>query len=141
MTGVLWAALAGIGFGLFQSLNRRGGRGMDAYWATFILVSVSAMILAIASLLTEDLSLLLEAPPRAYFNFGLAGFIHFFLGWTFLSLSQKLVGASRTSALVGATPVFGFIVGILVFGEFLSLPVLIGIALVVAGVFLVSNGG
>jgi drug/metabolite transporter (DMT)-like permease len=141
MTGVLWAAVAGLGFGLFQSFNRRGGRGMDAYWATFILVFVSAVILAIASLLTEDLSLLWQAPPRAYLNFGLAGFIHFFLGWTFLSLSQKLVGASRTSALVGTTPVFGFVVGILVFGEFLSLPVILGILLVVAGVYLVSNGG
>jgi drug/metabolite transporter (DMT)-like permease len=87
------------------------------------------------------LSLLWQAPPRAYLNFGLAGFIHFFLGWTFLSLSQKLVGASRTSALVGATPVFGFIVGIMVFDEFLSLPIIVGIGLVVAGVYLVSNGG
>lgn len=71
------------------------------------------MIPAIASVLTEDLTLLPAAPFKAYLNFGLAGFIHFFVGWTFLSLSQKLVGASRTSALIGATPLFGFIEGTL----------------------------
>ena len=140
MTGVLWAMTAGIGFGLFQSFNRRGGRGMDAYWATFILIFVSAVIMAIASVLTEDLNLLRTAPLRAYVNFGLAGFIHFFVGWTFLSISQKLVGASRTGALVSAAPLFAFFVGILVFDEFLSLPVISGIVLVIAGVYLVSNG-
>jgi drug/metabolite transporter (DMT)-like permease len=140
MTGVLWAVAAGIGFGLFQSFNRRGGRGIDPYWATFILIFVSAVILAIASVLTEDLNLLRTAPLRAYVNFGLAGFIHFFVGWTFLSISQKLVGASRTGALVGVAPLFAFFVGILVFDEFLSLPVILGIVLVIAGVYLVSNG-
>jgi drug/metabolite transporter (DMT)-like permease len=140
MTGVLWAVVAGVGFGLFQSFNRRAGRGIDAYWSTFILILVSAVILAIASVLTEDLNLLRTAPLKAYVNFGLAGFIHFFVGWTFLSISQKLVGASRTGALVGAAPLFAFIVGILVFGEFLSLAVILGIVLVIAGVYLVSNG-
>jgi multidrug transporter EmrE-like cation transporter len=79
-------------------------------------------------------------PQRAYVNFGLAGFIHFFVGWTFLSISQKLVGASRTGALVSTAPLFAFFVGILVFDEFLSLPVISGIVLVIAGVYLVSNG-
>ena len=140
MTGVLWAALAGIGFGLFQSFNRRAGRGIDVYWSTFILIFVSAVILAAISIFTEDLSLLRSAPPAAYINFGLAGLIHFFVGWTLLTLSQRLVGASRTSALLGTTPLFGVIIGILFFNEFLSLPVIFGIALVVVGVYLVSNG-
>ena len=140
MTGTLWAVAAGVGFGLFQAFNRRAGRGIDTYWATFILIAVSAVILAIASLLTEDLSLLRAAPLSAYINFGLAGFIHFFVGWTFLSISQKLVGAARTGALVGAAPLFAIIIGLLVFGEFLSLAVIAGIALVIAGVYLVSNG-
>jgi drug/metabolite transporter (DMT)-like permease len=132
--------VAGLGFGLFQSFNRRAGRGIDTYWATFILILVSSVILMIASVLTEDLSLLWTSPPRAFVNFGLAGFIHFFMGWTFLNLSQKLVGAARTSALIGATPLFAFFVGILAFGEFLNLAIILGIILVIAGVYLVSNG-
>ena len=42
MTGIWWAVLSGLGFGLFQTFNRRAGRGMDAYRATFILLLVSA---------------------------------------------------------------------------------------------------
>jgi drug/metabolite transporter (DMT)-like permease len=140
MTGVLWAIVAGVGFGVFQSFNRRSGRNIDAYLSTFILLLVSAAILVAASILTEDLSLLRDVPLRAIVSFGLAGFIHFLLGWTLLSLSQRRVGAARTGALIGATPLFAFVVGIVAFGEFLSLPVMAGIILVLSGVYLVSNG-
>ena len=140
MTGVLWAIVAGLGFGVFQSFNRRAGRSIDSYLSTFMLLVVSSIVLVIVSLLTEDLSPLREAPLMAYVNFGLAGFIHFFLGWTFLTLSQKRVGAARTGALIGTTPLFAFAVGLVFFGEVLSLPVIIGVILVISGVYLVSNG-
>lgn len=141
MTGVLWAMVAGIGFGFFQSFNRRAGRSFDAYIATFLLLLISAVILAIASVATEDLTLLQTTPLVALVNFGLAGFIHFFIGWTFLTISQNRIGAARTGALVGATPLFATIVAVLAFGEFLRLPVLLGVATVVIGVYLVSNSG
>ena len=140
MTGVLWAIVAGAGFGVFQSFNRRAGRSFDSYLSTFLLLVVSSIVLVIVSLLTEDLGLLKEAPLMAYVNFGLAGFVHFFLGWTFLTLSQKLIGAARTGALIGTTPLFAFGVGLVFFGEVLSLPVVIGVILVIVGVYLVSNG-
>jgi len=140
MTGVLWAIVAGLGFGVFQSFNRRAGRSIDSYLSTFMLLVASSIVLVIVSLLTEDLSPLREAPLMAYVNFGLAGFVHFFLGWTFLTLSQKLVGAARTGALIGTTPLFAFAVGLVFFGEVLSLPVIIGVVLVISGVYLVSNG-
>jgi drug/metabolite transporter (DMT)-like permease len=140
MTGVWWAILSGLGFGLFQTFNRRAGRGMDAYRATFILLLVSAVLLTVASLATENLTLLSAAPLGALVSFGLAGLIHFFVGWTLLSVSQKKVGAARTGALVGATPLFASAIAALTLGEVLRLPTLLGIVLVVAGVYLVSNG-
>ena len=140
MTGALWAVVAGAGFGVFQAFNRRAGRSIDAYVSTFLLLVVSAAVLVAASLLTEDMSLLGEASWKAFVYFGLAGFVHFTLGWTFLSLSQKRIGAARTGALIGTTPLFAFLVGILFFDEFLSLPIVLGIVLVLTGVYLVSNG-
>jgi drug/metabolite transporter (DMT)-like permease len=138
MTGALWATLAGIGFGFFQVLNRRGGRHFDPYVATFLLLFISALVLAIASLLTADLSLLQDLSWLAVMNFGLAGFVHFFVGWTLLTLSQNKVGAARTGALVGAAPLFATAIGAIFLDEFLSLPVIIGVFTVVAGVYVVT---
>lgn len=141
LSGALYAALAGLGFGVFQAFNRKARAGFSIYWATFILLSVSAILLAVGSILTEDLFLLLQAPASVFINFGLAGLIHFFLGWTLLTISQNKVGAARTGALVGATPLFATLVAALAFDEFLSLPVLVGVVTVVAGVYFVSVAG
>jgi drug/metabolite transporter (DMT)-like permease len=138
MTGALWATISGIGFGFFQAFNRRAGRAFDAYFSTFVLIAVSALILAGASVLTEDLSQLSGQPLMMYVNFALAGSIHFFLGWTLLTVSQNKIGAARTGALSGTSPLFALFISALAFNEFLRLPVLGGILMLVAGVYLVS---
>ena len=138
MTGTLWATISGLGFGIFQAFNRRAGRAFDAYFSTFILIAISAAILAIASVLTEDLGRLGRAPTMAYANFGLAGLLHFYVGWTFLSISQNRVGASRTVVLSGSSPLFALFISAMAFDEFLRLPVLAGIFMLMGGVYLVS---
>lgn len=83
--------------------------------------------------------MLAAAPLSAYLNFAMAGLVHFFIGWTLISLSQNQVGAARTGALVGATPLFAAVVAALTLGEILDLWTILGILLVVGGVYLVSN--
>ena len=138
MTGALWATISGIGFGFFQAFNRRAGRAFDAYFSTFVLIAVSALILAGASALTEDLSQLNGQPLMMYVNFALAGSIHFFMGWTLLTVSQNKIGAARTGALSGTSPLFALFISALAFNEFLRLPVLGGILMLVTSVYLIS---
>jgi drug/metabolite transporter (DMT)-like permease len=140
VSGIYWATAAGIGFGLFQTLHRRAGRGVDRFLATFILLTVSAVVLIIASVIMGDLGVLTDAPPKAFLNFALAGIIHFSLGWTFLTFSQRRIGAARTGALIGTSPLFGTVIAAVVLGEILTWPAMMGVALVVMGVLLISNG-
>jgi len=138
MNGALWALAAGAGFGLFQAINREAVRGMDVYIATFVHLIVSAVVLIAISLLTEDVSLLFRAPIIAIFNFAIAGFLHFLVGWTFLNASQKRIGAARTSPLIGTTPLFAAIIAAVTLREFPTWSELIGIGIIVFGVYLVS---
>jgi len=138
MTGALWALLAGGGFGVFQALNRRAIQGMDVYTSTFLQLLVSTVVLAAVSLVTQDLGLLRTAPPLALFYFGLAGFVHFFAGWTLLNASQKRIGAARTSPLIGTT-LFGTIIAALALREIPGALALGGILLTVAGVYTISS--
>ncbi|HKZ83262.1 MAG TPA: EamA family transporter [Anaerolineae bacterium] len=139
MSGALWAVVAGVGFGVFQSLNRRAVSGMDVYLATFLQLLVSALVLAAISLLTVDVSLVSRAPMEALISFALAGFIHFFIGWTFLNISQQRIGAARTSPLIGTTPLFAAVIAAVTLRESLNAVSLLGIVLIVAGVYVVSN--
>jgi drug/metabolite transporter, DME family len=138
MTGVLWAAVAGIGFGLFQSVNRAALRGMDAYASTFAQLLVSAVILVAASLATDDPGRLAAAPASVWWSFAAAGLVHFSVGWTLLNLSQKRLGAARTSPLLATTPLFGVVVAALTIREVPSMLELAGVALIVAGVYAVE---
>ncbi len=139
MSGALWALAAGVGFGLFQSFNRQAVRGMNVYVATFVQLVVSAMILAVLSLLTEDLHPLFIAPFRSYLYFVAAGFFHFLIGWTFLNASQKKIGAARTSPLIGTNPVFAAAIAALTLKEFPTWLELIGIGIIVTGAYLISS--
>jgi drug/metabolite transporter (DMT)-like permease len=139
VTGPALAAAAGLGFGVFQTLNRRAVGGMnDAYLATFLQLVTALGVLLVASLATEDVGLLADATALSLFYFSLAGVIHFSLGWTLLNMSQMRIGAARTSPLLATTPVFGAAIAVLVLQEVPSWLVWLGVALVTAGALVVS---
>lgn len=134
MTGALWAVGSGVGFGLFQSMNRRALAGMDVALSTFIQLFVSAIVLAIVSALTEDVGLIASAPLDALAFFALVGLIHFFVGWTLLNLGQKLIGAARTGPLLATTPLFGAVLAAIWLQEVPGLATVAGMVLTVTGV-------
>lgn len=141
MTGALWAIASGVGFGLFQAVNRRAVDGMEVVQSTFSQLLISTVVLAGIAFATEDPARLLSAPPSALVNFFLAGFFHFFLGWSMLNTSQKLIGAARTTPLLAAAPLFATILAALALRELPGLPALAGVALVVVGVLVISGIG
>jgi len=138
MTGALWAATAGVGFGLFQSVNRLAVADMDVYRSTFLQLVVSSVILTVGLALGGNLSELGAMPAGALVNFGAAGLVHFFVGWTLLNMSQKRLGAARTSPLIATTPLFGALIAAITLGEVPSGVTIAGIVTIVGGASLVG---
>ena len=142
MSGVLWATASGIGFGLFQSLNRRAIRGIDdPYVSTFLQLSAATGVLVVASLASEDLGQLGAASGGAIAIFALAGIIHFVLGWLLLNVSQARIGASRTAPLITLTPLFGVVLAAVTLGELPSPPALAAIVPIMVGAWILATRG
>lgn len=139
MGGAAWALFAGVSFGIFQAVNRRANQLIDPYRATFGLLLVAVAGLGVFTVVTQDLELLSSAPMFALFAFGAAGVVHFFFGWTFLSLSQQRIGAANTGVVTAATPLIGSLLAALVLDEPLGAVALLAIALVSAGVILIAR--
>jgi drug/metabolite transporter (DMT)-like permease len=140
VSGVLWATASGIGFGLFQSVNRRAIRGIeDPYVSTFLQLSVATGILVAASIASEDLSQLADASGEAIALFALVGIIHFVLGWLLLNVSQQRIGASRTAPLITLTPLFGVVLAAVTLGELPSAGALAAIAPIMVGAWLLAS--
>jgi drug/metabolite transporter (DMT)-like permease len=138
MTGVALAAVSGIGFGLFQSVNRAALRGMDAYASTFLQVLVSAALLVAVSLAAGDPGRLAAAPASSWWWFAAAGLVHFSLGWTLLNLSQQRLGAARTSPLLATVPLFGVVIAAVALQEVPGALELAGVGLMVGGVYAIE---
>jgi drug/metabolite transporter (DMT)-like permease len=139
MSGAVWAVASGIGFGLFQSVNRRAAGSMDVYRSTFVQLLISTVVLLAISLSTQDLGAVWSAPGMALVSFSAAGLVHFFVGWTLLNASQDRVGAARTSPLLATTPLFGTLIAALTLGEIPSALTLAGLVLIVVGVYVVGG--
>lgn len=142
MSGAAWAALSGSGFGVFQALNARALREIGSvYPSTFLQLLVATVILAIAALVSEDLSELAAAPVTGIGAFALAGLVHFFVAWTTLNLSQARIGAARTSPLLSTSPIFGLLFAVALTSDLPGWAALGGIAVTIAGAYLVSDPG
>ena len=140
MTGVLWAAASGIGFGLFQSVNVKAVRQLDdVYLSTFLQLLVAAVVLMFACVVGGELPRLADASAWAWTSFALAGAIHFFLGWTLLNASQGRIGAARTSPLLTTTPIFGVAIAAVTLGQLPGAAALGGIAVSVAGALVITD--
>jgi drug/metabolite transporter (DMT)-like permease len=142
VTAALWAVASGVGFGLFQSLNRRALVDIeDPYVSTFINLVIAAVALLAVAVATEDLSVLLDAGAWPLIAFSAAGVVHFLLGWTFLNLSQRRIGAARTSPLLTMAPLFALVVAAITLGQLPGALALAAIVPMVLGAYLVAGGG
>ncbi len=134
MSGVLWAAIAGVLFGVFQSVNRAALVELDVFASTFLQLLVASAFMVVA-LLIQGVDVVASAPGSAWVNFTIAGLVHFLIGWTLINLSQKRLGAARTSPLLATSPLFGTLIAAATLDETPSAVELAGIALIVAGVY------
>lgn len=136
--GVLWALVAAIGFAFLQASNRKSNQLVDAYRTSFGLLVAVELILIIRAAVVGELGLLFSAPLSAVALFGVATFFHFIGGWTLLALSQQRIGVARTGALVSAAPLFGTLLAAAFLDEPLTLTIVSGVMLAVAGLTLIS---
>jgi drug/metabolite transporter (DMT)-like permease len=142
VSGAVVAAASGIGFGLFQTLNIRAVRGMDPFASTFLQIAIAAVALLVASAASGGLGNLAGAPGDSLAWFAAAGLLHFVAGWTLLNISQKRIGAARTSPLLTTVPLFGIAFAAIAVGQLPAAVELPAIALMVLGAYVVvSRGG
>jgi drug/metabolite transporter (DMT)-like permease len=139
VSGVVWAAASGVGFGLFQSLNRRAIRDIDdPYVSTFLQLAIAAVVLLALSAATADVGMLADATATSVLAFAAAGVVHFLVGWTFLNMSQQRIGAARTSPLLTLSPLFGLAIAAVTLGEIPGAAALAAIVPMMAGAWLVA---
>src|SRR2546427_3638561 len=134
--------LLALGGALFSALAtiyiRQGLRASDPYAGFFVNVVVGTVSLWIAVIATGGLG---HVSPRGALFFVCAGLIGTVGGRLLRFVAIEKVGASIPAALINLNPFVSSTLAIVLLGERVTVPIVVGTAVIVAGTTLLSAGG
>ena len=119
-------------------LIRQGLRGYGPYTGVWINMLVGTLCLWGAVLLTGGIG---RPTPEAFGLFVLAGLIGTVAGRVLRFFAIETVGASITGGFMNVTPLVSSGLAILLLGEHVTIPIVVGTLIIVAGATLLSTGG
>lgn len=119
-------------------LLRRGLRHDGPYTAVWMNLAVGIVLVWLAVALTGGFG---QPSLRGITFFALAGLIGTVGGRIFRFIGIDLVGAAISAAMINLSPLVSTGLAILVLGEHVTLPILMGTLVIVAGTTLLSSGG
>ncbi len=137
-TGILYALGAGVFWGTSPVLVKRGLAGADVSAATLHQQAAILLTLFASALLEGDL-FAGKIPLPAVLVFAGTGVVGAFLGRTLFVKSVDQIGASRAQSLNNSSPLITVFLAAAVLGERLSFSVVIGVLLIISGVFFVTR--
>ena len=138
MLGIVLSLSAALGFGLSAIFARLALQHMRATTGTLISLIVGttiAMIIAFAIYPDKVLGL----GAVAFLWFLLSGFINFPLGRFFNYLGVSMVGISKATPIIGASPLFATALAVTIGGESLGLITLLGTFSIIGGLALILS--
>jgi len=117
---------------------RQGLRGSDPYTGAWINMIVGAIGLWIRVLVTGSVG---EVSPRSLLLFAAAGLIGTVGGRLTRFLAIEKVGAAVSAAVGSLTPLIASLLAILLLGERVTLPIVVGTVVITIGTVLLSTSG
>ncbi len=137
-TGIFYAIVAGLFWGTSPVLVKRGLVRADVSAATLyqqatILVTLIVAALYEGKLFAGDIS------PMAILVFAGTGVVGAYLGRTLFIKTVDQIGAARAQSLNNSSPLITVLLAALFLGEPLTLTVLVGVVLIISGVFFITE--
>lgn len=136
VAGVIIVVASGLACGSYiVAINKSNAHKLSSMRLSFWMLFLSAIIFAVISLVSGTFQLVTD--PFLLANlFGLA-LVATVLSNIFQVYSIKYIGSTQAAILGAVEPATGVILCVILFGEVLNLPILIGIALIFTAVMIV----
>ena len=136
MTGIAFAIIASLCWGIGAVFVRLGAQGISTSTGTFI--SMLASVLLVCSLaLTLDYHAVFALTPMAILWFSMIGLVSYVLGRGLNYTAIKYIGVGRATPMIASAPLFAVILAVVFTGERVNLPIAAGTLSIVIGLYLV----
>ena len=137
--GISFALLAGVLWGIGPLLLKRGMTYSNVSTATLIEQYVSVITLTLMAMIRGELFRFAELPSRALWAFVGAGAVGASIGKIFYYKGIDKVGASKATSVKNSSPILTTILAMVLLDEKLTLPVAVGVLLIVFGVLVLTE--
>lgn len=136
LVGIIIVLLSAVGYAFYLvTVGQRKNKELKGLRLTFYVFFFSTLMLITGMLTTGNLHSIPDIPT--FGNLLLLAIIPTIVSNLTLIEAIKYIGATQTSVLGAMEPVTAVIVGITVFGEAFTLPIAIGIVLIIAAVTII----
>lgn len=136
--GVVAALLSALAWALGTIYVKRHEDTVTSGWAITVQFLVGGVVLGGAGLVVEDPADI-SWTPAMWAGLGYAGLVGTALAWALWFRLIRAGEASRAAAYIFFVPVTALAIGVVLFGETLTGPMVAGAALVVTGIYLVNR--
>ena len=138
--GILLVMISSLTYAVYIVVVNQSRIRMSSLKLTFYVLMICMLSLLAYSLTSPDLHLQLPPSPRAWFFACWLGLVPIVLSLVFMTIAVHEVGATPTAIMGALEPLTAVAIGIVVFGEALTVQLVIGIVLIVSAVLLIVLG-
>ena len=138
--GILLVMISSLTYAVYIVVVNQSRIRMSSLKLTFYVLMICMLSLLTYSFTSPDLHLQLPPSPRAWFFACWLGLVPTVLSLVFMTIAVHEVGATPTAIMGALEPLTAVAIGIVVFGEALTVQLVIGIVLIVSAVLLIVLG-
>ena len=138
MLGVALGLLAGMGFGASAVFARLGLQHIRPTTGTLVSLIVGSLVTSVIAF-SLHMDRILALSGVAFLWFALSGLINFPLGRLLNFTGVSLAGVSRSSPIVGSSPLWATILAVSIGGEAINAPIAVGTVAIIAGLGLILS--
>ena len=138
--GVMLVMVSSLTYAIYIVVVNQSSIRMSSLKLTFFVLLVCMQTLLAYSFTSPDLHLMLPPSPRAWFYACWLGLVPTVLSLVFMTIAVHEVGATPTAIMGALEPLTAVAIGVMVFGEFLTVRLIIGIVLILSAVMIIVLG-
>jgi len=138
--GILLVMISSLTYAVYIVVVNQSSIRMSSLKLTFYVLLVCMLSLAVYSTTSPDLRLMLPPSPRAWFFACWLGLVPTVLSLVLMTVSVHEVGATPTAIMGALEPLTAVTIGVLVFGESLTIRLVIGILFILTAVLIIVLG-
>lgn len=137
--GIFYALISGLLWGIGPLLLKRGMMLSNVSTATLTQQYVSVITLVVIASVQGEVFQLWDIPAMAFWAFVAAGAVGASFGKIFYYKGIDIVGASKSASVKNSSPILTTLLAVILLGEELTLPIAVGVVLIVAGILVLTR--